>query len=84
MCGYYEILMTPRFYDPYYPNLQSGGSVGSIVVVEIVVGGGAGVVGTGFAFGGKNAHSSSIYLYSTTSKATNPFPLLPRVTIKLN
>ena len=55
-----------------------------MVVVEIVVGGGAGVVGTGFAFGGLNTHSSSIYLYSTTSKATNPFPLLPRFTIKLN
>ena len=71
-------------YSRYQPNLQSSGSVGSIVVVEIVVGGGAVVVGTGFASGGLNAHSSSIYLYSTTSKATNPFPLLPRSTIKLN
>ena len=53
-------------------------------MVGIVVGGGAVVVGTGLASGGKNAHSSSTNLNSTTSIATYPFPLLARVTTKLN
>ena len=55
--------------------LQSGGSVGSIVVVGTVVGakvvvGGDGVVGIGFASGGLKLQSCSIYLNSTTSIAT--------------
>ena len=76
--------------------LQSGGSVGSTVVVvggPVVVGGGA-VVGplvvvvvvggmvvgsTGFASGGTNWHSSYVSKI-TSSKATYPFPLLPRST----
>ena len=56
--------------------LQSGGSVGSIVVVMDVVGALV-VVGTGLASGGVNIHSSN-FLNSTTSTATNPLPLLER------
>ena len=76
--------------------LQSGGSVGSKVVVVIdvvgflVVGGGTvvgglvvvggTVVGAGFAFGGANSHTSK-RRNSTSSNATNPWPLFPRWTI---
>ena len=68
-------------------HLQSGGSVGSIVVVAIVVGGtvvgalvvvGGTVVGTGFASGGENSHTISRKRKSTSSTATKPFPLFPR------
>ena len=57
--------------------LQLGGSVGSTVVVAIVEGGV--VVETGFASGGVNSQSS-INLNSTSSTATNPFPLFLRPT----
>ena len=70
-------------------NLQSGGSVGSIVVVIEVVGafvvvGGAGEVGTGFASAGVKSQLDSTNLNSTTSIATYPFLLLPRFTINWN
>ena len=61
--------------------------MGSIVVVGIVVVGGwvvgATVVGTGFASGGENSHTSKARK-STSSIATNPFPLLPRWTMNWN
>ena len=64
--------------------LQSGGSVGSIVVVAIVVGpgvvvgafvvvGGA-VVVVGLALGGWKLQSKSTLRNSTSSTATNPVP----------
>ena len=65
------------FWELYFHNLQSGGSVGSIVDDKDVVG--ACVVETGFASGGAKTHSSK-YLNSTSSIATNPFPLLLRCT----
>ena len=58
--------------------LQSGGSVGSIVVVV-----GATVVSTGFASGGLNSHSS-IWRNSTSSMATYPFELFVRSTTNSN
>ena len=57
--------------------LQSGGSVGSIVVVSTVVGGL--VVLIGLASGGKKTQSSR-NLNSTMSIATKPFELPPRCT----
>ena len=68
----------------HFFNLQSGGSVGSIVVVGIVVVGGivvgATVVGIGLASGGENSQIS-IQRNSTSSIATKPFPLFPRCTM---
>ena len=77
-------------------NIQSGGSVGSMVVVGgtvvgglVVVGGvvvGALVVvggivdGAGLASGGVNSHTSK-NLNNISSTATYPFPLFPRLTI---
>ena len=68
----------------HFSDSRVGGSVGSIVVVGIVVVGatvvGAAVVGTGFASDGENSQISK-YRNSTSSKATNPFPLCPRFTM---
>ena len=69
--------------DIYFLYIQSGGSVGSTVVVTDVVGAlvvvGGTVVGTGFASGGVKTQFSK-YLNSISSTATNPFPLFLRPT----
>ena len=74
-------------------NLQSGGSVGSMVVVGgtvvaafVVVGGavvGVLVVVVGFASGGWNGHSSNCRK-SISSKDTYPSPSFPRCTTNWN
>ena len=65
-------------------NSRLGGSVGSIVVVGTVVGGGlvvvgGRVVGIGFACSGVNSQNSKS-LNSTESSATNPLALFLRWT----